>query len=43
MNDDTLRESNVRLPNNNKPFKWNERLKTLELLPKIHREIVKEM
>lgn len=43
MNDDTLRESNVRIPNSNKPFKLNEKLKTLELVPKIHIEIVEEM
>lgn len=43
MNDDTLRESNARIPNNNNPFKHNEKLRTLELMPKIHTEIVKEM
>ena len=43
MNDDTSRESNVRIPNNNKPFKRNKKLKTLELVPKIYIEIVKEM
>lgn len=41
MNDDTLKETSVRIPNNNKLFNLNEKLKTLELVPKIHIENVK--